>query len=120
MKKAPHSDGAGKEYKNALNSQYSTSRPDIQAIKSAITPADFYQQELPDMPRTQKGGWRDGGLCPFHSDNRAGSFRLNLDAGAYLCFSCGAKGGDIIAFTMQRDGLTFPEALQRLAEDWGV
>lgn len=94
--------------------------PDIDKIKASIRPADFYPHELPDMLRPTKGGWRDGGLCPFHRDNRAGSFRVNLDNGAFCCFSCGAKGGDIIAFTMQRDDLTFPEALKQLAEDWGV
>lgn len=93
---------------------------DIQLIKASILPADFYQHELPDMPCTLKFGWQDGGLCPFHSDNHAGSFRVHLDTGAFCCFSCGAKGGDIIAFTMQRDGLTFSSALKRLASDWGV
>ncbi len=93
---------------------------DIRAIKAAISPADFYQHELPDMPRTNKGGWRDGGLCPFHSDRKAGSFRVNLDNGAFGCFSCGARGGDVVAFTMQRDGLAFPEALKQLADNWGV
>jgi len=120
MKKAPHKDGAGKEYLNALDKLYSKPRPDIQAIKAAISPVEFYQHELPDMPRTQKGGWRDGGLCPFHSDTHSGSFRVHLDTGAFCCFSCGAKGGDLVAFIMQRDGLVFSEALKQLAEDWGV
>jgi len=93
---------------------------DICTIKSAISPADFYQYELPDMPRTNKGNWRDGGLCPFHNDSKAGSFRVNMDTGGYCCFSCGAKGGDVVAFTMQREGLTFLNALKQLAEDWGV
>jgi DNA primase len=94
--------------------------PDIRTIKTAISPADFYQYELPDMPSKNKGGWRDGGLCPFHADNHAGSFRVNMDTGGYCCFSCNAKGGDVVAFTMQREGLTFPNALKQLAEDWGV
>ena len=120
MKKPRYQGGAGKEYFNALNKLYSKPNPDIHKIKAAISPADFYQYVLPDMPRTNKGGWRDGGLCPFHADSQAGSFRVNLDYGAFCCFSCGAKGADIVAFTMQRDGLTFPEALKQLAEDWGV
>ena len=120
MRKAPHKHGAGKEYMNALNKLYSRPRPDTRAIKAAISPADFYQCELPDMPSSNQGGWRDGGLCPFHADNHAGSFRVHLETGAFCCFSCGAKGGDVIAFTMQRDGLSFSDALKRLAEDWGV
>lgn len=121
MNKAPLKNGAGKEYIDAVNKLYSNrSRPDIHSVKAAISPADFYQYELPDMARTNKGGWQDGGLCVFHNDQHTGSFRVNLDTGAFCCFSCGAKGGDIAAFTMQRDGLTFPDALKQLAEDWRV
>ena len=121
MRTPRYKGGAGSEYMYALKKQYSNrSRPDIHSVKAAISPADFYQYELPDMPHTNKGGWQDGGLCVFHNDQHTGSFRVNLDTGAFCCFSCGAKGGDIVAFTMQRDGLTFPDALKRLAEDWRV
>ena len=92
----------------------------LQNVKGYIPPAEFYRTELPTMPPPRGGGWRDGGLCPFHADNRAGSFRVNLETGAFICFSCGAKGADIIAFTQLRDGLSFPEALRKLSEDWGV
>jgi DNA primase len=62
----------------------------------------------------------DGGLCPFHDDHNPGSYRVNLDAGAYRCFSCGASGSDIIAYTMDMQGCGFIEALHLLADDWGV
>lgn len=92
----------------------------LQNVKAFIPPVDFYRAELPAMPPPRGSGWRDGGLCPFHSDNHAGSFRVNLETGAFKCFSCGAKGSDIIAFTQQRDGLSFPEALSKVATEWGV
>lgn len=92
----------------------------LQDVKGYIPPADFYRAELPTMPLPRGGGWRDGGLCPFHADQHAGSFRVNLETGAFTCFSCGAKGADIIAFIQLRDGLSFPEALRKLSEDWGV
>ncbi len=92
----------------------------IQNIKSYIPPAEFYRIELPVMPSPRGGGWRDGGLCPFHPDKHAGSFRVNLETGAFTCFSCGTKGGDIIAFIQQRDGLSFPEAVQKLSNEWGL
>ncbi|WP_082054117.1 CHC2 zinc finger domain-containing protein [Methyloterricola oryzae] len=62
----------------------------------------------------------DGGLCPFHADGRAGSFRVHLETGAFCCFACGAKGGDIVAFVQQREGLSFQDALTKLADEWGV
>ena len=92
----------------------------LQDVKGSIPPADFYRAELQTMPPPRGGGWRDGGLCPFHADKTAGSFRVNLETGAFTCFSCGSKGADIIAFTQQRDGLSFPEALRKLSEDWGI
>ncbi|MDP2828111.1 MAG: CHC2 zinc finger domain-containing protein [Sulfuricellaceae bacterium] len=92
----------------------------LENVKAYIPPADFYRAELPTMPSPRGGGWRDGGLCVFHADNHAGSFRVNLETGAFCCFSCGAKGSDIIAFIQQRDGLSFPEALQQLADEWGM
>lgn len=97
-----------------------TSRELLQNIKSYIPPSEFYRAELPAMPPPHGGGWRDGDLCPFHDDKNAGSFRVNLETGAFTCFSCGTKGGDIIAFIQQRDGLSFPEAVQKLTNEWGL
>lgn len=92
----------------------------IQDVKFNIPPAEFYRAELPAMPPPRGSGWRDGGLCPFHDDKHTGSFRVNLETGAFVCFSCGSKGGDIIAFIQQRDGLSFPEALNKLSNEWGL
>ena len=92
----------------------------LQNIKTYIRPADFYRIELPAMPHLRGGVWRNGGLCPFHTDKHAGSFRVNLETGAFTCFSCGTKGGDIIAFIQQRDGLSFLEAVQKLSNEWGL
>jgi DNA primase len=122
MKKGPRQfGGPGNEYINALDKLYSNRpRNDIHTIKASITLHDFYQSELPAMPPTNRDGWVEGGLCPFHADKRAGSFRVNLDTGAFKCFSCGTSGGDIIAFLQVRDGLSFPEALKRISSDWGL
>jgi hypothetical protein len=46
------------------------------------------------------------------------SSRLNLDSGAFCCFSCGAKGGDILAFHRLRSGLDFREVIRDLAEQF--
>ena len=89
-------------------------------LKQSISPADFYSHELPDMRQTNRAGWANAGLCVFHNDTRPNSFFVNLHTGAYHCFSCEARGGDILAFLMERDGLTFPEAINQLSEEWSL
>jgi len=88
-------------------------------IKHSLKPLDFYRDELPNAT-LKKYGWNDGGLCPFHADNRIGSFRVNIKTGAYKCFSCGAAGSDVIAFTMNLKGIGFIESLALLTRDWGL
>lgn len=96
--------------KQKLNADY---------IKHTLTPLDFYRYELPSAP-LKRHGWNNGGVCPFHADNKPGSFRVNLATGGFKCFSCGTAGGDIIAFVMAFYGLKFVEALAKLADDWGL
>ncbi|PTQ86476.1 CHC2 zinc finger domain-containing protein [Nitrosomonas ureae] len=91
-----------------------------QNIKSNISPVDFFRAELSTMQSPRGNGWCNGGICPFHSDKRAGSFRVNLETGAFICYSCGTKGRDIIAFIQKRDGLSFTEAVQKLTNEWGL
>jgi DNA primase len=91
----------------------------VEFIKNSLSPLEFYQHELQNVPLTQHG-WIDGGLCPFHHDTKAGSFKVNLVTGGFNCFACGVKGGDIIAFTMKLYGLDFVEALGKIADDWGL
>jgi DNA primase len=91
---------------------------DARRLIESISPFDFYGYEKPGAMLTRPG-WNDGGLCPFHDDGHKGSFRINATSGAFKCFSCGAAGGDVAAFLMQRDGLTFTQALSRLADEWG-
>jgi DNA primase len=92
----------------------------IERLKQAIQPPTFYATEFPTMKLPTRSGWVDGGLCPFHDDRNPGSWRVNTETGAFRCFSCGAAGGDIIDFVGQRYGLTFVEAIQKLADEWGV
>ena len=95
--------------------------PDVVKIKAAISPREFYRVELAGMPAPKRDhGWTDAGLCVFHPDTHKGNFRVNLDTGAFHCFSCGTKGGDIITFAQARYGITFQDALKSLAETWGV
>ena len=90
-----------------------------ETIKRQLSPLEFYKSEI-DLFANRANGWVDGGLCPFHNDSRAGNFRVNLEFGGYCCFSCGAKGSDVISFIQLRDGLSFPETLRYLNETYGV
>ncbi|MAG01292.1 MAG: hypothetical protein CL388_08860 [Acidiferrobacteraceae bacterium] len=72
------------------------------------------------IARTVEISPADVGPCPFHEGYRAGGrFRVNVNTGAFRCRACGAYGGGILAFLMDRDRQVFPEVLARLARDWG-
>ncbi len=68
-----------------------------------------------DLRRSGKGFT---GLCPFH-DERSPSFSVDPAAKVYHCFGCGV-GGDVIRFVQEMEGLDFPDALESLAERYGV
>jgi len=56
--------------------------------------------------------------CPFHNE-KTPSFTVNEVKGFYHCFGCGAHG-DIIKFEMEANGLTFIEAVEKLAHKVGM
>jgi len=64
------------------------------------------------------GGGSLKGLCPFH-DEKTPSFNVTPARGLFYCFSC-AQGGDAIKFVQKIDGLSFVEAVERLAARAGV
>ena len=58
------------------------------------------------------------GLCPFHNE-KTPSFSVSPDKQIYHCFGCG-KGGGVISFIMEIEGLTYPEAVEFLARRAGM
>ena len=54
------------------------------------------------------------GLCPFHGEKTA-SFSVAPDKGMYYCFGC-HKGGGVINFQMEIEGLSYPDAVRALAK----
>ena len=63
------------------------------------------------------GGGAKKGLCPFH-DEKSPSFHVTPSKGYFHCFGC-QTGGDVIAFLMKIDHLTFTETIERLADRMG-
>ncbi|MFJ7439896.1 DNA primase [Methylorubrum thiocyanatum] len=68
--------------------------------------------------RLKKAGREWRGLSPFNSE-KTPSFYVNDQKQFYHCFSSG-KHGDIFKFLMETEGLSFPEAVERLASEAGV
>jgi DNA primase len=66
----------------------------------------------------KKKGREMVGLCPFHDDHRP-SMNVNPVKQIFKCFACGA-GGDVFKFVQMRENLTFPQAIERLAERAGI
>lgn len=58
------------------------------------------------------------GLCPFHGEKTA-SFSVAPDKGIYYCFGC-HKGGNVINFEMEIEGLSYPDAVRALAKRVGM
>lgn len=69
------------------------------------------------LPLT-KAGRAYKALCPFH-DEKTPSFTVNPDRQTFKCFGCG-KGGNVFGWLMEREGVTFREAVTQLAEEKGV
>jgi DNA primase len=63
------------------------------------------------------GGGQKKGLCPFH-DEKSPSFHVTPSKGFFHCFGC-QVGGDVIAFIMKLEHLTFMETVERLADRIG-
>lgn len=65
-----------------------------------------------------RAGNNHKGLCPFHNEATP-SFLVSQDKGIFKCFGCG-EGGDAISFVAKMEGISYSEALARLAETIGI
>ncbi|MEA4892121.1 MAG: DNA primase [Peptococcaceae bacterium] len=66
----------------------------------------------------KKKGQNYTGLCPFHQE-KTPSFVVSPGKQIYHCFGCG-KGGNVFSFLMEREGISFFEAVEKLAARYGV
>ena len=83
-------------------------------VKSKLNVVDVVGETV----SLRKAGSTYKGLCPFHGE-KTPSFTVTPARDSWKCFGCGL-GGDIFSFVMQRDSVTFPEALKTLANKAGV
>jgi DNA primase len=89
-------------------------RDSIDRLRDAVDMVELVGAKT-DLRRV---GSRYTGLCPFH-DERTPSFSVNAADKLFYCFGCQAKG-DAIGFVEQADGLDFVEAVEMLADRYGV
>ncbi len=66
----------------------------------------------------KKGGANYMGLCPFHGE-KSPSFSVSPTKQFFHCFGCG-KNGNAIGFLMEHAGMSFPEAVKELAQQYGM
>lgn len=67
--------------------------------------------EAQGLKLSKRGKWRTTS-CAFHGGSD--SLRINVATGGWCCMSCGAKGGDVLAYHTQAHGLDFCEAARAL------
>ena len=89
-----------------------------QATVSQVQQANDIVDVVSEHVSLKKKGREMLGLCPFHDDHRP-SMNVNAAKQIFKCFACGA-GGDVFKFVQMRENLTFPQAIERLAERVGI
>lgn len=72
-------------------------------------PFHYYCQHFPALSAKPRTEWMNVHCC-FHHDHHP-SLSINLISGGFYCFGCGVKGGDVIAFHMQRYHVPFAAAV---------
>ncbi len=86
----------------------------INEIKNAADIVDLISESVV----LKKAGRNHIGLCPFHSE-KTPSFTVSYEKQIFYCFGC-ATGGNVFAFLMKKEGLSFPEAVKYIAGKYGV
>ncbi len=66
----------------------------------------------------KKSGSNLKGLCPFHQE-KTPSFMVSPTKGIYKCFGC-HKGGNVVNFVMEQEGVSYPEALRWIARKYNI
>ena len=86
----------------------------IDAIKARIR----IEEIVSDYLNLQQKGTKLWACCPFHQE-KTPSFTVNIERGIFKCFGCG-KVGDAITFLQEINGLSYPEAIETIAQKYGI
>jgi DNA primase len=86
----------------------------IDQIKNTASIVDIASQ----YTTLRRRGKKHVGLCPFHSE-KTPSFTVDEDKQLFHCFGCNI-GGDLFTLVMEKENLSFPEALRFLAEKYNI
>ncbi|HLP16833.1 MAG TPA: DNA primase [Bacteroidota bacterium] len=86
----------------------------IEEVRNATDIVDYIGRYV----KLKKRGKSYLGVCPFHNE-KTPSFNVSSDKQMYYCFGC-HRGGDVIKFAMEWDKITYPEAIEMLAERAGI
>jgi DNA primase len=87
------------------------------SVESVLATADIVDV-ISSYTSLRKRGSTFTGLCPFHQE-KTPSFSVSADKGLYYCFGCG-EGGGVLTFLQRKENLSFVEAVETLAERFGV
>ncbi|MFV4940789.1 DNA primase, partial [Lactobacillus delbrueckii subsp. lactis] len=82
----------------------------INEVRGSVNIVDVISQYV----SLEKRGKDYVGLCPFHQE-KTPSFSVNPDKQFFYCFGC-HKGGNVYKFIMEKEEVTFPESVERVAE----
>lgn len=88
------------------------------SLISRIQQANDIVEVISEYLSLDKRGKEYVGLCPFHTDHRP-SMYVSPAKQIFKCFACGA-GGDVLKFVQMKEGLTFTQSVERLAQRAGV
>ena len=88
------------------------------AFLDELTARNPIEDVVGEYVRLKRSGSNLFGLCPFHGE-KTPSFSVSPDKGIYYCFGC-HKGGSVINFQMEIEGLSYPDAVRALAKRAGM
>ncbi|MFA5975915.1 MAG: DNA primase [Elusimicrobiota bacterium] len=87
----------------------------ISRVRESVNLVELIRESVPGL---KKSGRNFMARCPFHQE-RTPSFNVNPEMGLFKCFGCGV-GGDVFKFLMLSEGLSYPEAIRKVAGRVGI